>query len=49
MIWSLIRQFVFQFTLPGRGATEAATDALHKQLISIHAPREGSDEEDFRC
>ena len=38
--------FTFQFTHPGRGATEykTANDELHG--VSIHAPREGCDKED---
>ena len=33
----------FQFTHPGRGATEEQTKALAASLVSIHAPREGCD------
>ena len=33
----------FQSTLPARGATRALPDAQTVPLISIHAPREGSD------
>ena len=37
----------FLSTLPARGATSLPRRACRSQLISIHAPREGSDE-DFR-
>ena len=33
----------FQSTLPVRGATEGGAQCRHCRLISIHAPREGSD------
>ena len=33
----------FQFTHPGRGATDHLTDDLHSTHVSIHAPREGCD------
>ena len=33
----------FQSTLPARGATEGGEEMITKILISIHAPREGSD------
>ena len=33
----------FQSTLPVRGATAKRYDAVWVRLISIHAPREGSD------
>ena len=33
----------FQSTLPARGATTDVLDILHAHVISIHAPREGSD------
>ena len=35
--------FLFQSTLPARGATGAAFRQLPAGMISIHAPREGSD------
>ena len=35
--------FSFQSTLPARGATPASSFPVSKYLISIHAPREGSD------
>ena len=34
---------VFQSTLPVRGATESVSDNTITTIISIHAPREGSD------
>ena len=34
----------FQSTLPVRGATEPITQEVESNVISIHAPREGSDE-----
>ena len=34
---------VFQSTLPARGATEDVLVMLLNQVISIHAPRTGSD------
>ena len=34
---------LFQSTLPARGATQEAFDAYKQQVISIHAPRTGSD------
>ena len=39
--------FKFQSTLPARGATKAACVLMVPMSISIHAPREGSDDE--RC
>ena len=33
----------FQFTHPGRGATEHFAVILNSRLVSIHAPREGCD------
>ena len=38
--------FVFQSTLPARGATYAARQTALELLISIHAPRTGSDPND---
>ena len=35
----------FQFTHPGRGATAQRGDLIHPRLVSIHAPREGCDED----
>jgi len=35
---------VFQSTLPVRGATAIIMDVLFYQRVSIHAPREGSDQ-----
>ena len=40
----MYENFVFLSTLPARGATPAQKDELLELLISIHAPREGSDE-----
>ena len=37
--------FLFQSTLPARGATPVTKLCTRKVLISIHAPREGSDEQ----
>ena len=37
------RQSAFQSTLPAKGATKSPVPALRSLLISIHAPREGSD------
>ena len=34
---------LFQFTHPGRGATEAISASLRRPIVSIHAPREGCD------
>ena len=34
----------FLSTLPARGATQIVAELNHKDNISIHAPREGSDE-----
>ena len=34
---------LFQFTHPGRGATEEHVDIGREELVSIHAPREGCD------
>ena len=33
----------FQFTHPGRGATEDSVLVTHGWVVSIHAPREGCD------
>ena len=43
--WILIRmKSLFQSTLPVRGATTQGVDSMSEsQIISIHAPREGSD------
>ncbi len=35
--------FLFQSTLPARGATQLATELGNVETISIHAPRTGSD------
>ena len=40
--------FTFQSTLPARGATGAKLRRTNYTRISIHAPREGSDEKEFR-
>ena len=37
------KQFLFQSTLPARGATKEATAVYINEEISIHAPRTGSD------
>ena len=44
-VWAAVEgvNWGFQSTLPVRGATEAAWAADAQALISIHAPREGSD------
>ena len=34
----------FQFTHPGRGATESGSGLMRVESVSIHAPREGCDE-----
>ena len=34
---------MFQFTHPGRGATELSVHLVSVDLVSIHAPREGCD------
>ena len=34
---------LFQFTHPGRGATPQARADIIRQVVSIHAPREGCD------
>ena len=34
---------LFQSTLPARGATRSCSGNIYRRLISIHAPREGSD------
>ena len=34
----------FQFTHPGRGATDMYADLLDSLTVSIHAPREGCDD-----
>ena len=39
----LLRLGIFQSTLPARGATRAAQHQQKCNLISIHAPRTGSD------
>ena len=39
----------FQFTHPGRGATVYAHQAMKKDLVSIHAPREGCDTSTRLC
>ena len=39
----MCRPLTFLSTLPARGATQAAVLDCIAQLISIHAPREGSD------
>ncbi len=36
----------FQFTHPGRGATAESANLLPGRKVSIHAPREGCDEDD---
>ena len=33
----------FQFTHPGRGATNVSAEVEHHSRVSIHAPREGCD------
>ncbi len=38
----------FQSTLPARGATHAGALDMDKIIISIHAPREGSDHNYYR-
>ena len=38
----------FQSTLPARGATDLAISEFSEYVISIHAPREGSDEQIIR-
>ena len=43
----LLRLGIFQSTLPARGATRAAQHQQKCNLISIHAPRTGSDEHDL--
>ena len=35
----------FQSTPPARGATRGGTSSLRKKIISIHAPREGGDDD----
>ena len=35
--------YVFQFTHPGRGATDAINGDMDFPRVSIHAPREGCD------
>ena len=43
MAWAIQRVNAFQPTLPARGATNAPKFGKHRQLISTHAPRTGSD------
>ena len=43
-----IRASLFLSTLPARGATLRHRQGQHRPSISIHAPREGSDLEDFK-
>ena len=40
----LTRKNLFQSTLPARGATDPANEAIAERRISIHAPRTGSDQ-----
>ena len=40
---SLILDYVFQFTHPGRGATPQTIESFTHSRVSIHAPREGCD------
>ena len=40
---SRMRRMIFQSTLPARGATIMPNQAYAKYMISIHAPRTGSD------
>ena len=40
-----IRSGAFQFTHPGRGATKTYKDTAKFSQVSIHAPREGCDED----
>ncbi len=40
----ILRKTAFQSTLPARGATLMAFDIETTRLISIHAPRTGSDQ-----
>ncbi len=42
-----IRHRRFQSTLPVGGATAARVAEFHRQTVSIHAPRGGSDEQTF--
>ena len=41
----LVSLEIFQSTLPARGATPGKRDVIRRALISIHAPRTGSDEQ----
>ena len=38
-----VERLVFQFTHPGRGATERSDTCSDDGIVSIHAPREGCD------
>ena len=38
----------FQFTHPGRGATDTSTRDAVRWVVSIHAPREGCDIDEAR-
>ena len=43
MRWVISTGRQFLSTLPARGATDVAKGATMRAIISIHAPREGSD------
>ncbi len=43
MVEALALSKVFQFTHPGRGATDLDRIKQMTPLVSIHAPREGCD------
>ena len=40
-------EILFQFTHPGRGATVVRPTKLVISMVSIHAPREGCDQDPF--
>ena len=40
---TMVELVTFQFTHPGRGATDSAALILYDDEVSIHAPREGCD------
>ena len=42
-VFGLNKPNTFQFTHPGRGATEGVSTIVYAVNVSIHAPREGCD------
>ena len=43
MTTCVVARLMFQFTHPGRGATDTSEERTRARSVSIHAPREGCD------